>query len=89
MFLCRKNLDKPIVTISSPLLHYHLYDTATIICQACSIPLPTVFDIFHPKHPTPLTNEIKERTEKPLNQTCRQLTILIHVNILLFQKRHY
>ncbi|CAF2886222.1 unnamed protein product [Rotaria sp. Silwood2] len=71
---------KPIVKILFQLFHFRLYDTATIICQVCSIPSTTIFDFFRPKQSTPIINGIKEKFDKSINQTCRQLTITIYLN---------
>ncbi|CAF0941235.1 unnamed protein product [Rotaria sordida] len=71
---------KPIFTIPFQLFHFRLHDSATIICQVCSIPLPIIFDFFRPKQSDPILNGIKEKSDKFINQTCRQLTITIYLN---------
>ncbi len=72
-------LDKPTVTVSFHSSPFRLYDSATIICHACSIPSPTVFDFFRPKQANPIRNGIKEKFDEIINQTCRQLTITLYV----------
>jgi hypothetical protein len=73
------NLDKPTVTVPFHLSYFRLYDSATVTCRACSIPSPTIFDFFRPKQATPVINGVKDKFDEIINQTCRQLTITIHV----------
>ncbi|CAF3589713.1 unnamed protein product [Rotaria sp. Silwood1] len=71
---------KPIVTIPYQLFYFRLYDSAIITCQVCSIPTTTIFDLFRPKQLNPIINGIKEKFDKSINQTCKQLIITIYLN---------
>jgi hypothetical protein len=73
------NLDKPTVTVSFHLSYFRLYDSATITCRACAVPLPVKFDFFRPKQATPIVNGVKDKFDEIINQTCHQLTITLHV----------
>lgn len=68
-----------MVTVPFHLSYFRLYDSATITCQTCSVPSPTIFDFFRPKKSIPIMKGIKEKFEEIINQTCRQLTITIYV----------
>ncbi|CAF1533135.1 unnamed protein product, partial [Adineta ricciae] len=69
----------PMVTVPFHLSYFRLYDSATITCQACSIPAPTIFDVFRPRKAVPIKKGVKEKFEEFLNQTCRQVTVTIHL----------
>ena len=95
-FLCENwsflLLDKPTVTVPFHSSYFRLYDSATIICRACSLPSPSIFDFFRPKQAHPIVNGIKEKFDEIFNQTCRQLTITIYVRdwtSSFFLHRHY
>lgn len=70
-----------MVTVPFHLSYFRLYDSATITCQACSIPAPTIFDVFRPKKAVPIKKGVKEKFEEFLNQTCRQVTVTISVRV--------
>jgi hypothetical protein len=77
--MCKKILDKPMVTVPFHLSYFRLFDSVTITCQVCSVPSATIFDFFRPKQSVPIMTGVKEKIDEFINQTCRQLTITIYV----------
>ncbi|CAF1485282.1 unnamed protein product [Adineta steineri] len=71
---------RPTVTVPFHWSYFRVNDSPTITCLACSSPPPTTFDFFRPKHANPITKGIKDKFDEVLNQTCRQLTITLHLS---------
>ncbi|CAF1498227.1 unnamed protein product [Rotaria magnacalcarata] len=70
---------KPTVTVPFHLSYFRLYDSVTITCRACSLPSTTLFDFFRPKQVAPIINDVKDKFDEFINQTCRQLTITLYL----------
>ncbi len=80
-----------MVTVPFHLLHFRLYDSATITCHVCSVPSTTILDFFRPKQMIPIMKGVREKYDEIVNQTCKKLIITIDVRlndlVFLFQKK--
>jgi hypothetical protein len=73
-----------MVTVPFHLLHFRLYDSATISCQVCSVPSTTILDFFRPKQTIPVMKGIQEKYDQIINQTCTKLIVTIYVRYFAY-----
>ena len=83
--MCKKNLDKPMVTVPFHLSYFRLFDSVTITCQVCSVPSATIFDFFRPKQAVPIMTGVKEKFDELVADAKANCPVskLLNTNITL------